>query len=216
MATDDPLTGIPNRTIFEDRLKLAIRRYQRYHQSLDQDCHLSVILLDLDDFKQVNDTYGHPQGDILLIEAAKRLVQAVRDSDTVARLGGDEFVIVAEHITKFEDLRELIARIMNSLSQPIHLDEATIKITTSIGVSCYPCDGDDFPTLFKHADVALYQAKEYKNCCSFFNKHIPTIERFGALNIWHQLPSCVPAKEFSKRSIHSKERQIPPLQRWDL
>lgn len=176
MATHDPLTGIPNRTLFEDRLKLAIRRYQRYYKVGNRDCNLAVILLDLDEFKQVNDTYGHPQGDVLLTEIASRLVDAVRDSDTVARLGGDEFVIVAEHIEKFSDLQDLILRIMKSLYKPIQLDEIKVQITTSVGVSCYPCDGEDYPTLFKNADIALYQAKETRNRCCFYNTAVADIE----------------------------------------
>ena len=172
MATHDPLTGIPNRTIFEDRLTLAIKRYERYeHYDQTSDhppCHLAVILLDLDEFKHVNDTYGHPQGDLLLIEIAKRLTHAVRESDTVARLGGDEFVIIAENITAFKDLQELIQRVMKTLHQPIVLDGGTVEMTSSIGVCCYPDDGKDYTTLFKHADIALYHAKETRNRCRFF------------------------------------------------
>lgn len=173
MATHDPLTGIPNRTIFEDRLELAIKRYdryERYDQTSDHTpCHLAVILLDLDEFKHVNDTYGHPQGDLLLVEIANRLSHAVRESDTVARLGGDEFVIIAENITALNDLQELIQRVMKTLHQPIVLDGGTVEMTSSIGISCYPDDGKDYTTLFKHADIALYRAKKARNLCKFFS-----------------------------------------------
>ena len=173
MATHDPLTGIPNRTIFEDRLALALKRYERYeHYDQTSDhtpCHLAVILLDLDEFKLVNDTYGHPQGDRMLVEIANRLSHTVRESDTVARLGGDEFVIIVENITALKDLKELIQRVMKTLHQPIVLDGGIVEMTSSIGVSCYPDDGKDYTTLFKHADIALYQAKETRNQCRFFS-----------------------------------------------
>lgn len=171
MATHDHLTEIANRTIFEDRLQLAIERYFRYSQIASDDFFFCIILLDLDDFKHINDTYGHSQGDQLLLECARRLEDTMRDSDTVARFSGDEFVVIAENINHYKDAEQLVRRMMKSLEAPIKLENTTVQITTSIGISCYPCDGMDYQTMFKNADIALHRAKQEKNRFCFFSQY---------------------------------------------
>lgn len=180
LATHDPLTGIPNRAIFEDHLNLAIRHHHRYQSATKNDLFISLILLDLDEFKQVNDTYGHPVGDELLVEVAMRLMRTVREVDTVARFGGDEFVIIAENLPDCGSQRELILRIMHTLNQPVTLSGHEMRMTASIGVSCYPDDGEDYPTLLKYADIALYRAKRTRNRCCFYNNHIPDLVTVGS------------------------------------
>ena len=173
MATHDLLTGIPNRAIFEDRLRLAIERHFRYSEISSEDFFFSIILVDLDDFKAINEQYGHLQGDKLLIECAKRLGDTMRDSDTIARFSGDEFMIIVENITTYSNVKQLVQRIQQALKAPIQLDDASVTITASMGISCYPCDGMDYQTLFKNADNALYRAKETKDHFCFYNPSAP-------------------------------------------
>ena len=173
MATHDLLTGIPNRAIFEDRLRLAIERHFRYSEISSEEFFFSIILVDLDDFKVINEQHGHLQGDKLLIECAKRLGDTMRDSDTIARFSGDEFMIIVENITTYSNVKQLIRRISQALKAPIQLDDASVTITASMGISCYPCDGMDYQTLFKNADNALYRAKETKDRFCFYNPSAP-------------------------------------------
>jgi diguanylate cyclase (GGDEF)-like protein/PAS domain S-box-containing protein len=155
MATHDALTGLPNRWLFNDRLTLELARTHRYQQKL------AVMLLDLDHFKDVNDTLGHTVGDRLLQVVGERLTSIVRKSDTVARMGGDEFMLLSlfPGIKREEDAAMIAQRILEVFRKTFAFDDHEIRITTSIGIAIYPDDGNDADTLIKNADVAMYRAK---------------------------------------------------------
>ncbi|HEY3309256.1 MAG TPA: EAL domain-containing protein [Desulfuromonadaceae bacterium] len=170
----DTLTGLPNRNLLHDRLKLAIAQAVR-------DQHLvGILILDLDRFKGINDTLGHRAGDKLLMTVAKRLAACIRDSDTLARLGGDEFVIILSNIMNEEGITTVAKKILTIISEPIYIDGHEIYTTVSIGIAVYPMNGDDSHTLLKHADLAMYQAKELdRNNFQFFSRemNIKVLER---------------------------------------
>jgi diguanylate cyclase (GGDEF)-like protein len=152
-ATHDALTGLPNRVLFFDRLNQAVLHAGRSQNSL------AVLFIDLDDFKQVNDTYGHARGDALLCEVARRISLCVRDIDTVARLSGDEFTVILEGLSGPEDADVVIDKIKWELSEPVTADNLTIHTSASIGRSIFPTQGDDVEALLRHADVAMYHIK---------------------------------------------------------
>ncbi|MBC8273847.1 MAG: GGDEF domain-containing protein [Chloroflexi bacterium] len=154
MATHDHLTGLPNRLLLSDRLAVGLAQAQRNNTSL------AVMMLDLDRFKTVNDTFGHGVGDELLKVAGGRLIDLVRKSDTVARMGGDEFVVLLLQIAKTEDAVRVAQKILETFQKPFAIDAYQIRITTSIGIAIYPEDGEDIETLFRNADTAMYWAKE--------------------------------------------------------
>jgi diguanylate cyclase (GGDEF)-like protein/PAS domain S-box-containing protein len=163
LAHHDALTSLPNRTLFVERLSHAIAHAQRNQKMV------AVIFLDLDYFKQVNDTLGHHVGDQLLQMVAQRLTDCVRAEDTVARLGGDEFTVILEEIADAENIPAVARKIIDSLSQPMTLDGKEMTITTSLGICLYPNDGGQPDTLIKHADTAMYLAKEKgRNNFQFF------------------------------------------------
>lgn len=153
-AFHDSLTGLPNRTLFKDRLDQALATARRHKYRTP-----AVMFLDLDRFKQINDSLGHDAGDELLQEVASRLRRCVRESDTVARLGGDEFTILLPDITDEEDVRTAAQKIIDVMQLPVLLAGREIIISTSIGISIYPKDGRDPDTLMKYADSAMYHIK---------------------------------------------------------
>lgn len=154
LAFFDELTGLPNRNMMERELNKAIARSKR------QQHQLIVTFIDLDGFKEVNDTLGHEAGDELLEAVANRLSNVVRDEDLVARLGGDEFIIVLEETEK-EDIENIMERIIDQVSEPyLCLETHEVSVTPSIGLSVFPEDGEDLETLIKKADKAMYVAKE--------------------------------------------------------
>jgi diguanylate cyclase (GGDEF)-like protein/PAS domain S-box-containing protein len=150
----DPLTGLPNRRLFEDRLAMALAQAHRYRH------RLAVIFLDLDRFKQVNDTLGHAVGDALLKAVSERLADSVREGDTVARLAGDEFTMLLPGIHYAEDLAAISRKLVEALRRPFHLDGHDVCVTASGGIGLYPEDGEDPAALLKSADAAMYRAKE--------------------------------------------------------
>jgi diguanylate cyclase (GGDEF)-like protein/PAS domain S-box-containing protein len=154
MATHDALTGLPNRTLFNDRLNLELAHARRNQQML------AVMLLDLDYFKKVNDTLGHSMGDRLLQAVGDCLTSLLRKSDTVARMGGDEFMLIFPEITQGKDTTRIAARILEAIRKPFVLDDHEIHITTSVGIAIYPGDGEDAGTLMRDADIAMYRVKE--------------------------------------------------------
>jgi diguanylate cyclase (GGDEF)-like protein/PAS domain S-box-containing protein len=153
LAHYDPLTGLANRLLFHDRLQHDLTITNR------EQGELGLILLDLDGFKEVNDTLGHPAGDQLLIMVASRLLDSIRESDTVARLGGDEFVIILTKIIRENDLALLAQKILDTLRLPYNLDGERVEISASLGITLYPEDGKDAMLLLKNADTAMYHAK---------------------------------------------------------
>ncbi len=154
LASHDPLTDLPNRLLFQDRLKLAIRRAHRMGHGV------AVLFLDLDGFKAVNDTLGHPMGDKLLQIVARRLSDCVRDVDTVARLGGDEFIVILENVQEPEDVEQIARKILGALREPIAIDGHEASVTASIGVSLFPEDAENTAELVSNADAAMYRAKD--------------------------------------------------------
>ncbi len=152
-ALHDPLTGLPNRSLFHDRLRQAIMSGDR------QGAMVGVILLDLDNFKEVNDTLGHHNGDIMLQEVAVRLRAVLRGSDTVARLGGDEFAILMPNMQDRGEVGRVAVKVLEALQAPIILEELSLEVGASIGVAIYPDQGADASLLIQRADIAMYSAK---------------------------------------------------------
>jgi diguanylate cyclase (GGDEF)-like protein/PAS domain S-box-containing protein len=153
-AQHDFLTGLPNRMLLNDRISQAITLARRHMR------HVAVLFLDLDGFKHINDSLGHPTGDKLLQSIARRLVGCVRASDTVSRQGGDEFVVLLSEVQLSEDTAITAKRILQAVAAPHSVGQHDLHVTASIGVSVYPEDGLDTDTLLKNADTAMYQAKE--------------------------------------------------------
>ena len=170
-ANFDGLTGLPNRTSFQDRFKQEIKKTKRANLSL------ALLFIDLDEFKEVNDLMGHPVGDILLKEAAKRLISCVRESDSVAhldsvaRIGGDEFTIILSELKDISCVERIAQAILNKIAKPYQLGEDVAYISASIGITLYPDDSHDINTLIVNADQAMYAAKlAGKNRFSYFTK----------------------------------------------
>ncbi|MFI0378158.1 MAG: diguanylate cyclase domain-containing protein, partial [Candidatus Thiodiazotropha sp.] len=154
LAHHDPLTGLPNRILLNDRMQHAINRTNR-DQSI-----MAVMFLDLDRFKNINDTLGHPIGDDLLLEVSKRLRETLREIDTISRQGGDEFLLILEDIRETENLVEMATKVLSVFNKPFILTDRELVITASLGISIYPNDAQDVTTLIRNADAAMYRAKE--------------------------------------------------------
>ena len=154
MAHYDALTGIPNRVLLADRLSMAIKQAQRRQRGL------ALVYLDVDGFKEVNDTYGHDAGDQLLIALAQRLRNKLRGGDTLARLGGDEFVAVLADLDNRTECEHVLHRLLHATTTPIDIGQTTVQVSASFGVTLYPQDDGDADTLLRHADQAMYQAKQ--------------------------------------------------------
>lgn len=161
----DPLTDLPNRRLLRDRTIQAIARARRRHEQV------ALLIIDLDRFKNINDSLGHGSGDAVLKVMARRLSEQARDSDTISRLGGDEFVILLPDLDGHTDLSALASRYLQMIAEPLSIDDHTIVTTASIGVALCPGDGEDFDTLLKNADTALYHAKgQGRNNFQFFTE----------------------------------------------
>jgi diguanylate cyclase (GGDEF)-like protein/PAS domain S-box-containing protein len=152
-ALHDPLTGLPNRILFSERIGHAILQAQRQKKKL------AVALIDLDRFKEINDSLGHSAGDHLLISVGKQMGEALRASDTVARLGGDEFGLVLPELTDADALGPVLERLQEALEEPIQVQSLPIGVEASIGIALYPDHGEDAQTLIQRADIAMYEAK---------------------------------------------------------
>ena len=153
LALHDPLTGLANRRLLADRISMALVHARRNKSTM------AVVYLDLDGFKEINDTLGHGAGDVLLKMVAERLAATVREEDTVARLGGDEFILALWHVSGTDDAAKVASKVIEAVSQPYGIEGHTVSITTSAGVGIYPVHGKDADTLMKSADLALYEAK---------------------------------------------------------
>ena len=165
LAHHDTLTRLPNRNLFLDRLEHALARTRRERQAL------AVLFVDLDRFKAVNDTLGHQVGDALLLEVTRRMLTAVRANDTLARIGGDEFLLLLESDATAQHAATVAGKIIELLTRPVAIDGQELIVTASIGISLYPEDGDDGGTLIRHADLAMYEAKEQgRNNFQFFTR----------------------------------------------
>lgn len=188
-ANHDILTGLPNRTLLYDRIEQGIVYAQRFQN------HLTLLFLDVDNFKIINDSLGHNAGDQLLQEVAVRLKDCVRKSDTVSRFGGDEFVILFMNSHR-EDITVLADHILNKVTQPIKLSGHDIVVTTSIGISTYPHHGKDATTLLKNADMAMYFAKRQgRNNYQLYDEEI-NYQSQKKLEIQSQIRNAIKNKEF--------------------
>nr|WP_316047068.1 GGDEF domain-containing protein [Planococcus glaciei] len=164
MAYHDALSGLPNRRLFLNKLNAAIASAERHsHQ-------LAVVFVDLDRFKNINDTFGHEFGDLLLQGFSKKMAENLRQIDTVSRQGGDEFTIILNDIKATEDIVPLVKRIQSILEKPVVVNGQELHVSMSIGIAVYPQDGKTTEELMKHADIAMYHAKENgKNNYQFFS-----------------------------------------------
>ena len=196
LAYFDILTGLPNRTLFLDHLK-------RIHFKSQADRNkFAILFIDIDGFKTINDTLGHISGDSLLQKLAVRLKESVRVDDfastrVVARLGGDEFVVILDHLKQSEDVAIVAQRIISSISLPVQLDETEVVVTASIGISIFPDDSLDTDTLIKHADIAMYSAKENgKNSFHYFSQSMHEAATFQ-LEVEKELRMAIKNSEFS-------------------
>ncbi|MCP3850599.1 MAG: EAL domain-containing protein [Gammaproteobacteria bacterium] len=163
----DSLTGLPNRDLFIDRLAQAIKIAQRTKNLI------ALLFIDLDHFKEINDSYGHHAGDEVLKEASKRLLKNIRTTDTVARLGGDEFTIILDNIIDTRIVMNIIQNLIDAMNKPINIDDHQLYSTLSIGVTIFPDDGLTAKTLLKNADVAMYKAKnEGRNTYRFYTEEM--------------------------------------------
>lgn len=163
LATHDALTRLPNRRLFQDRLEQGLAHARRHRHMM------AVLFIDLDGFKNVNDTYGHLNGDQLLVVVAGRLAESVRAEDTVARLGGDEFAMIINSVQAMEEIELVARRVMSCFEAPFRFHEYQAVVTASLGISVFPFDAEDSRTLLQHADTAMYRSKGAgRNCYSFF------------------------------------------------
>lgn len=158
LAHHDPLTQLTNRSLFYDRLSSSLSSAQRHQH------HLALLFLDINDFKAINDTYGHAMGDRVLCTVAKRLESCVRAIDTVARMGGDEFTVLLTDIPSMEIITVKVEQILMVMNEPLGIEFGDISMPScSIGVACYPADGEDADTLLSHADSHMYQIKRSRS-----------------------------------------------------
>lgn len=186
----DPLTGLPNRTLFEDRLRQALEAARRSRHKV------AVLFIDLDRFKQINDTLGHSVGDMLLVQLARRFEGCVRASDTLARRGGDEFMLVLPEITESSQVSQVAKRLHEMLRMPFLVKGQELFLSASIGASIFPDDGEDADTLQRNADVAMYRAKStLRNSFQFFD---PSTNRMALerLQLENQLRRALERDEF--------------------
>jgi diguanylate cyclase (GGDEF)-like protein len=225
MAFSDPLTNMPNRALFYNRLDHAISETERYNTPF------AVFMMDLDRFKNINDTLGHHIGDLLLQETGKRLQQVVRKSDTVARLGGDEFAIILPTIEHNESVNKAAEKIIAALSVPIMVEGHSLNIGASIGIVHCPHDGTDANLLMRRADVAMYQAKKNDMGYTIYNAAMDSQSLFeltieaeinramdnGNFQLHYQpkidmRKNCIAGAEALLRWKHPEHGMIPPDQ----
>lgn len=170
LAYHDPLTGLPNRSLLRDRLEHAVAKARRHDQGM------ALLFIDLDRFKNVNDSLGHNAGDQLLVEVSRRLSRRIRDDDTLARLGGDEFTVVLEEVGDADQVRSVVRKIMQAFADTFVIGGRELFVTASIGISMYPDDGSDVDVLMSNADAAMYQAKGHgRNDFRFFSEQLSAL-----------------------------------------
>ena len=167
IATQDPLTGVTNRAPFHRRAEHAIAASRRSGQLV------ALLFIDLDRFKDVNDSYGHAAGDEVLRQVAARLSGCLREVDTIARQGGDEFLVLLDGIEKSEQVTQVTARMQEELARPMEVEGREIAITSSIGIALYPQDGKEVSTLVRMADLAMYRSKQLgRNTVQFYTPEL--------------------------------------------
>jgi diguanylate cyclase (GGDEF)-like protein len=190
LSEHDPLTGLPNRPLLRDRFDRAASQASREHSSV------ALLYLDLDHFKQINDALGHVVGDRLLIALIDRLRQCIRDTDTISRQGGDEFVILLTDIRDPAIVSRIAQEILAAIAEPFEIDGTSLTTTFSIGISLFPADGENFDTLLKQADSALYQAKDAgRNTYSFFSTQM-NVDAMARMQLQNSLRAAIRNNEF--------------------
>lgn len=215
LATHDALSGLPNRVMFSHLLNIAIPAARRHKSSL------GILLVDLDRFKLINDTLGHEAGDALLKQVADRFKQTLRESDVIARLGGDEFTVLIEDLKDATQAAAVARKLLSAISQPFEVMGRECRMTASIGIATFPSDGDDEQSLMKHADIAMYSAKEKgKNNFQFCSQEIEAKSR-AQLAMETNLRRAIERKEFflhyqAKRDIKRNViTGVEALLRWN-
>ena len=189
-ASYDSLTNLPNRTLFQDRLKQSIHKCSRQNEKF------ALFFIDLDKFKDVNDTYGHEYGDKLLVKVAKRLNSIIRDDDTLARLGGDEFIVIMNNLKEFHMASVLAQKILDILEVPVEVDGEELFVSCSIGISLYPQDSRSETELLKFADIAMYRSKRDGRATYHFYVEEMTQEVMMRSNMQSKIRNALEQKEF--------------------
>lgn len=190
LAHHDPLTQLPNRLLFTDRLEQALRSAKRDNSGV------ALLFIDLDEFKEINDSFGHNLGDRLLKQVSLRLIKHTRDSDTIARLGGDEFTVITSGLTRPEDAAIIAQHLLEAFKEPIKLDQQRLHISLSIGISLYPDDADNAEALIRNADTAMYRAKSAgKNRYEFYTQDM-TDQAFERILMVGALRNAIEQEQF--------------------
>jgi len=190
LAYQDTLTGLPNRLLFADRLEQAVIRSERSKTSL------ALMLIDIDDFKLVNDSFGHDAGDKLIKAVGHLISKSLRRADTIARLGGDEFAVIIEGINSPDDAISIADNLTTILEHNVRLDDQETYTSASIGISVYPDDGKDARTLLKNADTAMFRAKENGRHCFQFYKPEMSVSAMERLELENSLKAAFESDEF--------------------
>ena len=190
LAYRDTLTDLPNRLLFADRLEQAVIRAERSRQSM------ALMLIDIDDFKLVNDSFGHDAGDKLIQAVGKLISRSLRRADTIARLGGDEFAVIVEGIEGPEDAISIADNLTTILEHNVRLDDQETYTSASIGIAVFPEDGDDASQLLKNADTAMYRAKENGRHCFQFYKPEMSVTAMARLDLENSLRAAFESDEF--------------------
>jgi len=214
LANHDALTSLPNRTMFSEVLNLAIQNARRYNRNF------AVLFIDLDRFKNINDTLGHEAGDRLLQEMGARLTQTVRASDVVARLGGDEFVVLVQEVSEARQVEAVARKVLSTLVKPMVIQKQECRVTASIGICMFPAEAQDEHALMKNADIAMYRAKEDgKNNYKFYSEEM-NVHSFERLALETSLRRGLERSEFvlhyqAKLDLHTgKINGVEALVRW--
>jgi len=214
LANHDALTSLPNRGMFSEVLNLAIQNARRY------DRNFAVLFIDLDRFKNINDTLGHEAGDRLLQEMGARLTQTVRASDVVARLGGDEFVVLVQEVSEAKQVEAVARKVLSTLVKPMVIQRQECRVTASIGICMFPSEAQDEHALMKNADIAMYRAKEDgKNNYKFYSEEM-NVHSFERLALETSLRRGLERSEFvlhyqAKLDLHTgKINGVEALVRW--
>lgn len=190
LAYHDSLTGLPNRMLFMDRIDQAISRAQR------ESGKFALLYIDIDHFKVINDSMGHAAGDQLLNIVSQRLTDVLRKTDTIARLGGDEFTIIIEDLEEAELVVQVAKNILATLDKPVEIFEKEVHIGGSIGIALYPQDGENFGTLLKNSDTAMYKAKELGRQTFQFYEHEMSLKAMRRLDLENQIRVALKNEEF--------------------
>ncbi len=190
LAHHDPLTKLPNRLLLSARIDQAIKRARR------ESSKFAILFLDLDKFKEINDTYGHSYGDEILITVTQRFKSIIRENDTIARIGGDEFVLLIEDVENLTDIEPILTKVLSSFEKEILVNKQPFKLSASIGISIYPDDGENQEELIKNADTAMYEAKDAgRNTYRFYTQDM-TQDLFNKMLMKNEITKAIENKEF--------------------